>query len=131
MSRFKHGRTNIYNLGYHIIWTPKYRYSILKGNFKIIIENSIFEKCNQLDIVLEEYEIMPDHVHLFLKCKPNQCISNIVKELKGYSSYKLRSLYPKYRKYKAFWSPSYYCESVGHISETTIRRYIENQTLRN
>ncbi|MDU2328939.1 MAG: transposase, partial [Prevotella bivia] len=25
------------------------------------------------------------------------------------------------------WSRSYYCESVGHISEKTIKRYIEDQ----
>ena len=55
----------------------------------------------------------------FLLCLLLQMkVSDIIKNLKGYSSYKLRSKYPIYRKkFKALWSPSYYCESVGRIYE--------------
>ena len=64
---------------------------------------------------------MPDHIHLFIKCSPNQRVSDIVRQLKGYSSYMVRKSYPQYRiKYKSLWAPSYYCESVGHISESTV-----------
>ena len=73
---------------------------------------------------------MPDHIHLFIKCTPNHRVSDIVRHLKGYSSYKLRSEYPKYRKqYKWLCAPSYYCESVGHISEHTVKKYIDDQWL--
>ena len=35
---------------------------------------------------------------------------------------------PKCRqKIKTLWSPSYYVESIGHISEETVRRYIEER----
>jgi len=30
-------------------------------------------------------------------------------------------------KLPTLWSRSYYCESVGHISEKTIKKYIEEQ----
>ena len=130
MSRFKRSKRSVFNVGYHIIWVPKYRKSILKGRFRIIIKNALIEKAEELKISIEKYEIMPDHIHLFIKCTPNHRVSEIVKHLKGYSSYKLRSLYPKYReRYKALWTPSYYCESVGHISEDTIKKYIEDQWL--
>ena len=70
---------------------------------------------------------MPDHIHLFIKCTPKHTVSNIVKYLKGYSSFMLRKKYIRYRKYKALWTRSYYCESIGHISEKTIKKYMEDQ----
>ena len=30
------------------------------------------------------------------------------------------------KKYKAFWSSSYFVESIGNISESTVRKYIRN-----
>jgi len=30
-------------------------------------------------------------------------------------------------EYFTLWTNSYYCESVGHISEDTIKKYIEDQ----
>lgn len=30
-------------------------------------------------------------------------------------------------RYNYIWSRSYYVESIGHISEETVRRYIEDQ----
>ena len=127
--RWKRGNHNIYNLGYHIIWCPKYRKSILINNFKTIIEFYLLEKARDINIIIEKYEIMPDHIHVFLKCSPQHNISDIVKHLKGYTAFKLREQYPYYRKYKSLWSPSYYCESVGHISEQTIKKYIDDQWL--
>jgi putative transposase len=101
MSRFAYGKHCVYNLGYHVIWIPKYRKVILKGTIKDIIEKSLFEKAKDLNIIIEKYEIMPDHIHLFIKCNPKQDLSNIIGQLKGYSSYRLRSEYPKYKKYKS------------------------------
>lgn len=82
MFRFKRGKHCIYNVSYHIIWTPKYRKCILKDNIKIIIENALLEKSEKLNISMEKYEIMPDHVHIFLKCNPTQNIANIIGQLK-------------------------------------------------
>lgn len=125
--RFTQGNNCIYNIGYHIIWVPKYRKSILKGKIKKNVEESLLDKAKELNISIEKYEIMPDHIHIFIKCSPKQCIANIIGKLKGYSSYMVRSKNIEYRKYKSLWAPSYYCESVGHISEETVKKYIENQ----
>lgn len=117
MGRFEHGCNVIYNIGYHLIFTPKYRKSILIGKFKLIVYTAFIEKAKQLNIKIIKCEIMPDHVHLFIKCTPSHTICNVVQKLKGYSSYMVRKHYPKYRKlYKHFWSPSYYCESVGCVA---------------
>ena len=127
--RWKRGNTHIYNLGYHIIWCPKYRKNILIGEFKNLVEYFLFEKAKNINITIEKYEIMPDHIHLLIKCSAQHNISEIVKYLKGYTSFKIREIYPQYRKYKHFWSRSYYCESIGHISEDIIKKYINDQWL--
>lgn len=44
MSRWKRSNTCVYNISYHIIWTPKYRTSILKGKIREKIKQYLFEK---------------------------------------------------------------------------------------
>lgn len=86
----------------------------------------ILHKC-----YLREVEIMPDHVHLFVSISSIQDfnIKKLIQHLKGWSSFSIRkqNQWMK-KKYKAFWSPSYFIESIGHISESVIRKYIKNQT---
>lgn len=119
----------VYNISYHIIWIPKYRKRILNGNLKDDLTLLIQQKCTQLGISLEAYEIMPDHIHIFIKAHPNISVSDIIKQIKGYTSYNLRKKYKWLRKYKSLWTPSYFCETIGLISEQTVRRYIDMQRI--
>ena len=127
MKQLKSTGSVVYNIGYHIVWIPKYRKRILWGIYKNKIQEYLLEKCVKLDVIPEVYEIMPDHIHIFIKCKPNHNISLIVGQLKGYTSFKLRGEFPCLKKYKALWTPSYFCESVGCINEDTVVKYINNQ----
>ena len=88
---------------------------------------TLFIKASQLNINIEAIECMPDHIHIFVKSIPNINISQIVKQFKGFSSYKLRKKYKFLNKYKALWTPSYFCETIGYINEKTIKKYISNQ----
>ena len=99
-NKYVYGNKNVYNINYHIIWIPKYRKHILKGKIKEIMIEALLFKANELKIKIDKYEIMEDHIHLFIKCSPNHTISKIIMHLKGYSSFLLRYRYPKYRKYK-------------------------------
>jgi len=77
---------------------------------------------------IEKLEVMPDHVHIFIKCQPVDNPQWIVKNLKGYSSRFLRKEFPTLKsRLPCLWTRSYYCESVGHISEATVKKYIESQ----
>lgn len=78
MSRWKKGNTCIYNVSYHIIWTPKYRSRILKGKFRTKIIQYLFEKAKMINITIDKFEIMSDHIHLFIKCSPQHLVSKIV-----------------------------------------------------
>ena len=127
-TRWTQGNTCVYNTAYHIIFCPKFRRKVLVGNVETRLKELIEEKCKNLDIKIESMEVMPDHVHLFVKAKPIFAPHYIVQQLKGYSSCMLRKEIPALkRRLPTLWTRSYYVESIGHISETTIKRYIADQ----
>jgi len=118
----------IYNLGYHIIWCPKYRRKVLVNGIDERLKELLNEKAAALEITIEKMEVMPAHVHLFVKGKPSVPVQHIVNQLKGYTSVMLRREFPRLKsRLPTLWTRSYYVESVGHISEETITRYIEDQ----
>ncbi len=86
------------------------------------------DKAKQLSFNIENIQIMPDHVHMFIRCSNNSInIHKIIQSLKGYTSYKIRKQFKFLKKYKSFWSTGYFIESIGSISEKSIKKYIDNQ----
>jgi len=127
-NRWRRNRNTVYNIAYHIIFCPKYRRRVLVGDVEVRIKELLHEKANEMGLMIENMEIMPDHVHLFVKCEPTDSPQYIVKNLKGYSSRFLRLEFPSLkRRLPCLWTRSFYCESIGHISEATIKKYIEEQ----
>ena len=126
--RWTKSKTVVYNIGYHLIWCSKYRRKVLTGDAETRLKELLAEKAGQIDIEIVQMEIMPDHVHLFVKATPVNSPHYIVQQLKGYTSRVLRQEFPSLKsRLPSLWTRSYYCESVGHISEETILKYIENQ----
>jgi putative transposase len=126
--RWKTGNKSVYNLGYHLIWCPKYRRPVLVGKVESRLKSLIVQKAKEIDVSIEKMEVMPDHVHLFVKCSPVDAPHWIVQQLKGYTSRILRQEFEHLRtKLPTLWTRSYYCESVGHISEKVVKTYIEEQ----
>ena len=126
--RYSVSAHTIFNIGYHLIWCTKYRRKVLSGDVETRLKELMIEKANSLDIEIGSMEVMPDHIHLFIKAKPIHSPHFIVQQFKGYSSRILRDEFPFLKsRIPTLWTRSYYCESVGHISVDTIIRYIEDQ----
>ena len=126
--RWKTSRCTVYNVGYHFIWCPKYRRKVLVGNVADRLKALFVKKATEIGVEIVSMEIMPDHVHLFIKASPVDSPHWIVQQLKGYSSRVLRSEFPSLKsRLPSLWTRSYYIESVGHISEETVLKYIEEQ----
>jgi len=118
----------IFNVGYHLIWCPKYRRKVLTGAIETRLKELLLEKAHELGITIEQMEVMPDHVHLFVKSDPTHAPHYIVQQFKGYSSFALRQEFATLKsRLPTLWTRSYFCESVGCISEDTIKKYIANQ----
>lgn len=125
--RWQRSNTAVYNVAYHLIWCPKYRRRVLVGDVETCLRSLLTEKAAEIGVRIDTMEIMPDHVHLFVKTTPTASPADVVRRLKGYTSFVLRSQFPHLRRLPSLWTRSYYAESIGHISEDTIRRYIEDQ----
>lgn len=89
--RWKTNSGCVYNVSYHIIWCPKYRRKLLVGEVEKRLHSLLIEKAMANEWDISKLEIMPDHIHLFIKATPSDSIAHIVSQLKGYTSYILRS----------------------------------------
>ena len=127
-TRYRKNAGAVFSLKYHIVWCPKYRRPVLSEQIAQRLEELLNLKAEELGCKILSKEIMPDHVHLFVESDPTRCIAEIVNQMKGYSSHTLREEFPGLKsRLPTLWSRSYYAGSVGHVSETAIRKYIENQ----
>ena len=130
MSNLTHARTCIYNVGYHIVWSTKYRKPVLVDDVMVSLKSILNEIAIDKDFIIETMEIMPDHVHVFVKAHPKISPSYIFKMLKGISA---RKLLIKHEEIKEklwnnhLWNPSTYIETIGHMSKDKIIKYIEDQ----
>lgn len=71
-----------------------------------------------------------DHVSCFVSAPPKLSVTDIVKYLKGITGYWLLDKHPELREQLRkgqLWNHSYYCETIGAVSEETVRNYIEKQ----
>lgn len=83
------------------------------------------ESCG-CDIIRMETD--GDHIHMLIDYRPDVRISDIVKQMKQYSTQRHgASLRRHYWKRRILWSDGYFACSVGQVSQETIERYIENQ----
>lgn len=126
--RYRHIRGSVSTLTYHFVWCPKYRRKILTGAIAERLSALIHERTKALYLDIVALEIMPDHVHLFVKAPPTLAPQHIANQLKGYTARVLRDEFPQLRsRLPSLWSRSYYVGSAGAVSADTIQRYIEQQ----
>ena len=92
------------------------------------LKHILYATAQQYGVLIETMEVMPDHVHLFVTADPTRCVAEMVNRLKGASSRILRQEFPHLTsKLPTLWSRSYYAGTAGHVSESTVKKYIESQ----
>jgi len=119
-----------YRHQYHVVWIPKYRQRILKGELKTFIEQRLFDihQYHQ-DIEIEKYSIQDDHLHIVIIIPPKYSVSSIIGKIKANTSREVRNHFKWIRKIyrrNEFWSPGFFSSTVG-IDEEVIKRYVEFQ----
>ena len=130
MVKWKKQSHVVYQCGYHIVWCPKYRYRILKGEVGKYVEKSIRMLREWQGAEILELNVREEHVHLVVSVPPRVSISRLMGVLKGKTAIKLFGKYkaPKRRPYwgNHFWSRGYCVTTVG-LDEEKIRRYVRFQ----
>lgn len=126
--KYIHKEGIVYLNQYHIIFCPKYRRKVLTGDIEKDLRQIFDEVAKEKDVEIKALEIMPDHVHMFISFDPRQPLHKLIKLFKGKSSKILRDKYPKLKsRIPSLWTRSYFCCTIGNISEETVQKYIENQ----
>lgn len=125
---YKHGRNKVFLINYHLIWCPKRRKKVLTGNIKTRLEDIVYEVAKEKGIDVLAFEVMPDHVHLFISAYPDVTVHQIIKAFKGRSSNLLRKEFPELMKLPTLWTHSYFVSTAGNVSSETIQKYIEAQS---
>ncbi len=120
----------VYKCDYHIVWTPKYRYRVLFGEVKSLVENDMRMLCEWKGVEIMELNVQIDHIHVVCSIPPKVSVSELLGTLKGKLAIKLFKSYPKLKEKpywgNHFWSRGYFVSTVG-IDEEMIRRYVKYQ----
>lgn len=74
---------------YHIVWTPKYRFRILRDKLGKELYRTIYILCGIKDCEVLELNVQPDHVHLVVIVSPKISISTLMGHLKGRSAIRI------------------------------------------
>lgn len=115
---------------YHIVWTPKYRFRVLFGEVKSLVENDIRMLCEWKGVEVIELKVQIDHIHIVCSIPPKVSVSEMLGTLKGKLAIKIFKSYPKLKQKpywgNHFWSRGYFVTTVG-VDEEIIRRYVKFQ----
>lgn len=110
------------------MWCPKYRRPVLTGAVAARLEELLRVKADEKRWEIVALEVMPDHVHLFVKHDPKASASHVVNQFKGFTSRVLREEFGHLKsRLPTLWSSSYFVASVGAVSQETVRQYIDTQ----
>ena len=130
MSKYRKLSHVVYKCDYHLVWTPKYRYRLLEGVIKDLVESDIKKLIGWKGCEILELSVQSDHIHLVISMPPKISISTMMGVLKGKLAIKIFKSYPnlKQRPYwgNHFWARGYFASTVG-IDEAKIRRYVKYQ----
>lgn len=129
---YQHRSHNKNLLYVHLIFSIKYRKSILFGSLDSDIKQWIYDISKQNHWYIQRMESDKNHLHILLQYNPTNSVCDIVRKLKQISTYyawkKYSSLLKQhFWKERTLWSDGYFACSVRNASKETIERYIANQ----
>lgn len=129
---YEHYGHNKTRLRYHIILITKYRRKCL-NQIKDIVFDAFKYTEEHSHMKIHYMNTDKDHIHLLISFPPKYSISQTINRLKQCTT---NYLYDKCydhlkqfyrRKKKTLWSDSYFCSTIGMISESKVSDYIKNQ----
>lgn len=128
-SQYWTGSHTKHRLTYHVVWIPKYRRRVLRGEIARKLKHLIYEASKLNRWWIEELKILSDHVHMLIQINSNESISEVVGRLKRGSSKIIRKEHPELEEFlwgDSFWADGYFAETVGVVNTDKIKKYIRD-----
>lgn len=107
-----------HRLDYHIVCVTKFRERTLSKEVIERIKENCLKKAEELGFLFHLVNGYLDHVHILISIKPSQKLSEIIRQIKGYSSREIKGLK---------WQRGYAAFTVDKSSFGRVYRYIKNQ----
>lgn len=130
MRRYKTGAHTKTDLKVHLIWIPKYRKKVLRGEVAIRVRDILRQISFEHELDIISGKVASDHVHMFIAYRPTLQVSKIMQWLKGISSRIMLQEFPHLRKQfwgRHLWARGYLAVSSGNVTDELIQQYIEEQ----
>jgi putative transposase len=129
-SSFQKLSHSMYECKYHVVFCPKYRYRIFKGELAEYGKQAIYSLVKQKDMVeVLELNVQPDHIHAILSIAPKYSVSSLMGFLKGKLAINLFARYERIGKRywgRHLWSRGFCVSTIG-LNEEQIRKYVQFQ----
>src|SRR5439155_18930447 len=96
----------VYDTKYHLVWTPKYRKWVLRGDLRRRVEELFREIAQDFGFEIDTMEVAADHVHIFLDFPPRYSIAMVVGILKSILAIRVVEDFPELKMQLlagAFW----------------------------
>jgi putative transposase len=119
----------VYDTQYQLVWAPKYRRDVLRGDVQHRVKELFADIAIQYDIMIDEMEVSPDHVPIFCSFPPRYSIAQIVTRFKSLSARTIFREFPRIKRRLwggELWEDGYFVRTVGdNVTAEIIRRYIQ------
>ena len=132
MENYRKTSHSLYDIKYHIVWITKYRKPVLVGELAKRTRELVRQICKGIDVEIISGHVSKDHVHLFVSVPPHISVSELIKRIKGKSSWKIMSEFKTISKQfwgRHFWGRGYFVASSGNVTDEVIMEYIKNQDI--
>ena len=130
-NKYRHTNTTVSLINYHFVFCPRYRRKIfLIPNVEERFKELVKIKCKELDIQIIFMECDKDHSHIFLNCLPTLSPSDIMQQIKSYTSKILREEFIELSKMPSLWTRNYFVSTDNIIDNKSINDYVESQRKR-
>jgi len=131
MARYWKGAHTRHKLQYHLVWVPKYRKRVLRGKIAYRLKGLLYDACKINRWWISKISIQCDHVHLLIQLQAHDSVAEAIRLLKGGTSKVIRKEFSELDEFlwgDSFWADGYFAESIGHVDEEVVRKYIDEQS---
>lgn len=131
----KYGVTHItfgdYRLFYRFVWSTGFNRPVLDEEIAAEVEAIIRAAGEDKGFQIIEFQIIDSYyVDCIVSAHPSRSVAELLSLMKGISARKVGIAHPdlKYKCYKGkLWNSSYFVETIGMKTKTTVKRYLQNQ----
>ncbi|MEZ5428995.1 MAG: IS200/IS605 family transposase [Pyrinomonadaceae bacterium] len=109
----------------HFVWSTKNREPFLNKEIRPQVFRRIRENAQKKGIFLDHINGYVDHVHCLISLGTDQKISDIMRLIKGESSFWINR--NKLSNFRFEWQDEHFAVSVGESIVDRVRDYIKNQ----